>query len=208
MTTLTKIDPRRELDGLYAARREPAMVEVPSLAYLMIDGRGDPNTSPAYTAALEALFSVAYTAKFLVRAEPQGIDFKVMPLEGLWSSERGHELGLISKADWDWTMMIMQPREVGPEIFSSAIETAKRRKPLPALEQIRLECLDEGRAAQMLYVGPYDEEGPAITRLHAFIAEEGHVPHGRHHEIYLSDPRRAAPEKLKTIIRQPVKAAE
>jgi hypothetical protein len=207
MTTQTKIDPRRELGRLYAAHREPAIVEVPSLAFLMIDGHGDPNTSPAYTAALEALFSVSYTAKFLLKKEPPGINFKVMPLEGLWWSAETPRLGLVPKADWDWTMMIMQPDEVRPELVAHAIDDARRRRSLPALEGIRLERLDEGPAAQLLHVGPYAEEGPAIARLHAFIAEQGRVPRGKHHEIYLSDPRRAAPEKLKTIIRQPVGAA-
>lgn len=206
MTAQTKIDPRLELDGLYAARGEAEIVDVPDLAFLMIDGRGDPNTSKAYRDALEALFTVAYTAKFMVKREPDGINFKVMPLEGLWWSDDGSRADGGSKADWNWRMMIMQPQEVRPEIVAGALEGARARRALPALEEVRLEHFEEGPAAQVLYVGPYAGEGDAIAELHSFIEERGYTPRGRHHEIYLRDPRRTAPELLNTIIRQPIAA--
>lgn len=199
-----KIDFKRELRELYAPGHEPSLVEVPELAFVMIDGRGDPNTAPAYREAVEALYAVAYAAKFAVKRAPDGIDFGVMPLEGLWWAEDMSRFSSEDKTDWSWTAMIMQPEPVTTEIAEAARQHAAAKKSLPALERLRFERFHEGLAAQVLHIGPYAEEGPTIARLHAFIAEHGYVPAGKHHEIYLSDPARSAPEKLKTVIRQPV----
>lgn len=208
MPALTKIDYKRELRELYGAGREPAIVEVPELAFLMIDGHGDPNTSVEYGEAIEALYAIAYSAKFAVKRGPKGVDFGVMPLEGLWSTSDMSKFSTARKSDWDWTAMIMQPEYVSDAVFDSARETAAAKKPeLAAIGRVRLERFAEGLCAQVMHVGPYSSEGPTIERLHAFIAEQGYALRDKHHEIYMSDPRRCAPQKLKTIVRQPIAAA-
>lgn len=205
--TATKIDFKRLLHDHYSAARKPALVDVPELSFLMIDGHGDPNTSPEYREAVEALFSVSYTLKFTLKRAPGGIDYGVMPLEGLWWSDDESDFATANKARWDWSAMIMQPDAVTGELVAAAIETATTRRPLAAAAKLRLEHFHEGLSAQVMYVGPYAEEGPTIAGLHEFIAEQGLPLSGKHHEIYLGDPRRLAPEKLRTIIRQPVATA-
>ena len=200
----TKIDMTREHRELYAPGRKPVMIEVPSFSFAMIDGHGDPNVSAAYRQAIEALYSVSYTLKFTLKRGPQQLDYRVMPLEGLWWTPDMADFSVERKSDWDWTMMIRQPEEVTQDLFEQAVATAASKRDLPAATALRLERFAEGPAAQLLHVGPYADEGPAIERLHAFIAEQGCRLTGKHHEIYLGDPRRAAPEKLKTIVRQPV----
>ncbi len=207
MPETTKIDYKRELSELYRAGRTPAVVEVPELAFLMIDGHGDPNTAVEYREAIEALYTIAYTAKFAVKRGPAGVDFGVMPLEGLWWTEDMSTFSTAKKSDWDWTMMIMQPEQVSRAVFEQARESAESKKPeLAAIGDVRLERFAEGPAAQVMHVGPFSTEGPTIERLHAFIAEQGYERRGKHHELYMSDPRRCAPEKLKTIVRQPIAA--
>jgi len=203
----TKIDFKRELRELYAPGRTPVLVEVPEMAFLMIDGRGDPNTADSYREAIEALYAVSYTVKFAVKRGPAEIDFGVMPLEGLWWSEDPTVFSTGDKSAWNWTAMIMQPELVKADIVEEARHQAAAKKSLPALELLRYERFAEGPAAQVMYVGPYQDEGPTIAALHAFIAEHGGTLTGKHHEIYLGDPRRAAPEKLKTVIRQPLARA-
>jgi hypothetical protein len=204
VTATKRIDYKRELRELYAPGGEPVILNVPALAYLMIDGHGDPNTAPEYTVAVEALYTVAYAAKFAVKRAPDGIDYGVMPLEGLWWTPDMSKFTTQDKSAWDWTMMIMQPDQVTTVVFEDARTKATKKKSLDAISRVRLERFTEGLAAQIRHVGPYDAEGPTIERLHAFIAEQGYERAGKHHEIYLSDPRRAAPEKMKTILRQPV----
>jgi len=201
---VAKIDFKRELKELYAPGREPALVEVPELAFLMIDGEGDPNTADEYREAVEALFAVSYAAKFVVKRSPRGIDFGVMPLEGLWWVADMSEFTIEDKSGWSWTAMIMQPEPVTTEVVVAARGGAAKKKPLPALERLRFERFGEGRAAQVMHLGPYSAEGPTIARLHEFIAERGLEREGKHHEIYLKDPTRSAPENLRTVIRQPV----
>ena len=200
----TKVDFKRELRELYSATKSATFVDVPELRFAMVDGHGDPNVAPEYVEAVQALYSVAYTARFALKRTPGGLDYGVMPLEGLWWAEDMAAFTTGDKSSWDWTMMIMQPAQVTPEVFADARATAARKKSLPAIERLRLEPLTEGRAAQVLHVGPYAAEGPLIQSLHAFIADHGCEPVGEHHEIYLNDPSRTAPEKLRTIIRQPV----
>ncbi len=201
---MMKIDLKKELKHLYRpSARKFSMVDVPPMQFLMIDGQGDPNTAPAYVEALETLYAVAYTIKFVSKKQLQR-DFTVMPLEGLWWTEEMAEFSMEDKDAWLWTAMIMQPDWIDAEMVAAAKEGVAAKKELPAISKLRFETYAEGLAAQILYIGPYAEEGPTIARLHAFIAEKGGQPAGKHHEIYLSDPRRTAPEKLKTIIRQPM----
>jgi hypothetical protein len=201
----TKIDLKRELKHLYAPGRAPGFVDVPELAFLMIDGHGDPNTAPEYRAAVEALFTVSYAIKFAIKRGPDELDYAVMPLEGLWWVADMSTFTVEDKSAWSWTAMIAQPDSVTQAMVDEAVAQAARKKALPAAPSLRLERFKEGRAAQVMHIGPYAAEGPTIQRLHAFIAEHGCERAGRHHEIYLSDPRRADPAKLKTVIRQPVR---
>ena len=199
----TKIDLKRELHELYTARRKPGVVDVPELKFLIIDGHGDPNTSADYGHAIEALYSVAYTLKFTLKKEGS-LDFPVMPLEGLWWSEKTDDFIAGRKASWSWTAMLLQPDVVTDELVADATDAASDKRALPAAGLLRLESFSEGLSAQVLHVGPYADEEPTITRLHDFIAEEGYVRRGKHHEIYLGDPRRSAPDRLRTIVRQPI----
>jgi hypothetical protein len=188
-----------------ASAREPEIVRVPEMGFVMIDGQGDPNTSPGYADAIQALYSLSYTLKFALKRE-LGLQYRVGPLEGLWWSEDMAEFSEDRKGDWSWIMMIAQPDEVTPDRFDLARTDVGHKKDLPALPRARLQRFEEGTAAQILYVGPFSGEGPTIRRLHAFIKQRGHTfdgIHQKHHEIYLSDPRRSAPERWRTIIRQP-----
>jgi len=204
VTVTTKVDLKRQLPELYSAARQPGLVEVPELAFLMIDGHGDPNTASEYAQAVEAIYAVAYTTKFILKRARDGIDFGVMPLEGLWWTPDMSTFTTDDKSAWDWTMMIAQPEQVTSEVVEQARAKAAGKKALAAIDRVRLERFSEGRAAQVMHIGPYATEGPTIQRLHAFISEQGCERAGKHHEIYLSDPRRSAPERMKTIVRQPV----
>lgn len=203
MTTAT--DSERELKQLYRARTIPELVDVPELSFLMIDGHGDPNTSARFQEALQALYAASYTLKFALKRSG-GPDYRVAPLEGLWRTDDVRRVSVDDKSAWEWTLMIRQPLEVTALLLAETADEVAEKKQSTAVRELRLERFAEGLAAQVLHVGPYAEEAPTIERLHAFIAERGYEPRGRHHEIYLGDPRRAAPERLKTIIRQPVGA--
>lgn len=204
---MSKRDLKREFRELYhASPKRVAEVDVPAFSYLMIDGEGDPNTAPAYAHAVEALFSVSYTAKFALKKSALAIDYTVMPLEGLWWAEDWSVFLSNDRARWKWTMMILQPDFLAADFIHSAIEKLGKAKDLPALAKLRLERFHEGPCAQILHVGPFSDEGPSIAKLHEHIdARSGRA--GKHHEIYLSDVRRAAPSKWKTILRQPMKVA-
>ena len=208
---MSPIDLVKQLKPLYApSAKHPSIVEVPELAFLMIDGRGDPNSAEAYQDALGALYGVAYTLKFALKKTDPERDFKVAPLEGLWwtDAEPPSMADMESDKDsWNWTMMSAVPDAVTAAEVAAAVEAAARRRPLPAAGRIRLERFAEGLAAQIMYIGPYADEAPTIAALHAFVEEQGYELRGRHHEIYLGDPRRTAPERLKTVIRHPVRPA-
>ena len=202
---MAKLDLKRELKHLYGASAKAVVeVDVPTFRFLMVDGQGDPTTSPAYVEAVEALFSVSYTAKFMVKKGPQAIDYAVMPLEGLWWADDMSAFAQQHRSAWQWTLMIMQPPFVGDAILQAAMAEVTRKKGLPAVGRLRLEDFTEGRCAQILHVGPFTEEGPTIQRVHDHIAARASLA-GKHHEIYLSDIRRAAPAKWRTIIRQPMR---
>jgi hypothetical protein len=202
---VAKIDFKKEMKHLYRpSKAKFTIVDVPEMNFLMIDGHGDPNTASAYQEALEALYGVAYTIKFTLKEDPQTDDYVVPPLEGLWWVEDMTQFSMDDKDAWSWTMMIMQPEWVTPDLVEEARAETGRKKELPALSALRFAPYHEGLAVQILYIGPYDEEGPTIARMHAFAEEQGYALRGKHHEIYLSDPRRTAPERRKTVIRQPI----
>lgn len=204
---LTKLDLKKTHKRLYTASAGKVdILDVPPLSYLMIDGSGDPNTAPMYQEAVSALYSTAYALKFAVKKE-QGIDYAVMPLEGLWWVDDLSQFSYTDRSNWRWTMLVVQPEMVTSDLFTGVVAEVARKKKLPLLDHVRLETFAEGLSAQILHVGPYSAEAPTIARLHDSIKEQGYVLRGKHHEIYLGDPNRTAPEKLKTIIRQPAKKA-
>jgi len=202
---MAKIDYRKELSVLYKASAKTAhIVDVPQMNFLMVDGEGDPNSSQDFQDAVEALYSLSYTLKFTIKTGKSAVDYRVPPLEGLWWADDMSAFKSGRKNEWKWTLMIMQPEFVTPDLVDAAIEKVRSKKNPVALSKVRFEPFNEGSAAQILHIGPYSEEGPTIEKLHVFIRDSGHEPAGKHHEIYLGDPRRAAPEKLRTIIRQPM----
>lgn len=199
------VDLKKELKQFYQpSAKEVGEVQVPSMNFLMIDGEGDPNSSQPYAEAVEALFSVSYTVKFMVKKGTLAIDYGVMPLEGLWWADDMSSFSTNDKSEWKWTMMIMQPAFVAKEIIVNAIAEVKRKKDPPALVKLRVEEFAEGRCAQILHIGPFSEEGSTIERVHQYV-EACSKRVGKHHEIYLSDIRKADPAKWKTVIRQPMK---
>ena len=202
---MTKIDYKKELKSLFKpSTKIVEIVDVPQMNFLMIDGEGDPNTSAEYQDNVEALYSLAYALKFMVKRGDLAIDYAVLPLEGLWWVDDMSQFSVEKKDDWKWTMMIMQPDVVTPRLFYEAFDQVKKKKDSAGLQKIRFESFSEGKAAQIMHIGPFTEEGPTIEKVHAFIREQGGERRGKHHEIYLSDIRKAAPEKWKTIIRQPM----
>jgi hypothetical protein len=204
---LVSLDLRRQMPQLYSAPSTPVLLEVPELSYLQVYGHGDPNTAPEYAEAVEALYAVAYAIRFALKRGPQGLDAAVMPLEGLWWTPDMSTFTTEDKSAWDWTLMIRVPDLIDAAAVDQARASAARKKPLPGLDRVGWASYTEGPSAQVLHVGPYSAEGPTVERLHRFIADAGFVPAGKHHEIYLGDPRRAAPERLRTIIRQAVAPA-
>ena len=203
---MTKIDFKKELKHLYrASTKKFAVVDVPPMQYLMIDGHGDPNTAQEYQDALAALFPVAWQLKFMSKRELSK-DYVVLPLEGLWwAADMESFTNTRDKSQRDWTMMIMQPEWITQKMFEAVVKQVEKKEDLPALSKLRLETYHEGLSVQILHVGSYDDEGPILAKLYnEFIPDNGYEKVGKHHEIYLSDTRRAAPEKWKTIIRQPI----
>jgi hypothetical protein len=203
---MKKLDLKKQWKELYGPKAGViAAVEVPPLTYLMVDGEGDPNTSKAFQEAVEALYSLSYTLKFSLKKSPRAIDYGVMPLEGLWWADDPRVFHAADKSKWKWTAMIVQPDVIGRNEIDAAFAEVRKKKNPAALDRVRFETLTEGPSAQVLYTRPFADEGPTIMRMHEFIGAAGKSLHGKHHEIYLSDMRRTAPEKLKTILRQPMR---
>ncbi|MCT2588404.1 GyrI-like domain-containing protein [Streptomyces sp. N2-109] len=204
-TPMAPYDVKREHKELYAPKNTAwAVVDVPQQQFIAVDGAGDPNTSPAYASAVEALYAVAYTLKFAGKRTAGG-DFVVAPLEGLWWSDQPDAFTTRAKDAWKWTMLISLPSWITKEMTEEAGQTALARKKLPAISLVRHLTLREGPSAQVLHIGSYDDEAPVLEELHhTFLGANGLRASGLHHEIYLGDPRKSAPEKLKTILRQPV----
>ena len=203
---MEKLDLKKSRKELFSAPHNRfVQIDVPPVSYLMADGHGDPNSAPEYTAAVQSLYATAYTIKFLYKAD--GRDFVVAPLEGLWSARDPESFIARRKDEWDWTMMIMVPDFVDEPSFQRA--RARAAEKLGAIsDSLRLETLEEGLCLQALHIGSYDEEGPLLAKLHnEIMPAERYDFAGRHHEIYLGDPRKTAREKLKTLLRQPVRRA-
>lgn len=204
---MEKIDFRKSFPNLYrppAGRFVP--VDVPAMQFVKVDGKGDPNTAPAYRQAIEWLYAVSYAMKFAARVA-KGKDYVVPPLEGLWWADDPADFVARRKERWRWTMMIMAPDFIDRPLFEAAVEKSGKKLGV-APESLRLERLDEGTVLQTLHVGSYDDEGPTLARLHdEEMPSRGLAFAGPHHEIYLSDARKTAPAKLRTILRQPVKSA-
>ncbi|MFF4875705.1 GyrI-like domain-containing protein [Micromonospora sp. NPDC000668] len=203
-----KTDFKKTTDAYQARRGQFRIVDVPDMQYLMIDGHGDPNTSPAFTDAVEALYPVAYKLKFASKRN-LGRDYVVPPLEGLWwADDMDSFTAGRDKSRWDWTLMIMAPDWINQDMVTAAVEQAGARNRPARLDDTRLETLSEGRCVQTLHVGSFDEEAEVLAHLHhKFVPGNGLRMVGRHHEIYLSDFRKVAPDKQRTILRQPVTVA-
>ncbi|MCB0019051.1 MAG: GyrI-like domain-containing protein [Anaerolineales bacterium] len=203
---MSKIDFKKELKQLYRpSARQFEVVEVPEMQFLMVDGHGNPNTVPAYREAVETLYAVAYKIKFSSK-KLLNRDYVVPPLEGLWWAEDMDTFLTRDKDAWDWTMMIMQPDWISTEMFAEGCAAAEKANQPPALSRLRLASYREGLSVQIMHIGSYDDEGPVLAKLHnEFLPGNGYVETGKHHEIYLGDPRKTKPENLKTILRQPVK---
>jgi hypothetical protein len=200
-----KIDFKKQSQAYTAPRGRFEVITVPATQFLMIDGHGDPNTSKAYRDALAAIYPVAYKLKFFSKNELDR-DYTVMPLEALWwSDDMDSFTAARDKSQWDWTVMIMTPDWITADHVDAARQAVERQGGTPALADLRFETLSEGLAVQTLHIGPYDDEGPVLDMMHnEFIPSRSLRMTGKHHEVYLSDSRRTAPDKLKTILRQPV----
>jgi len=201
---MEKVDFKKQLKNLYnPASKEVSIVDIPDMNFLVVNGEGAP-ASPQYIAAIETLYSVAYTLKFMIK-KAKGIDYGVLPLEGLWWVDDMTQFSLDRKDEWKWTAMIMQPKYVTETDGVTAVEQVKEKKNQPAACKVQFECFHEGKAAQIMHIGPYSAEAANIQKIHAAIKVSGHSLSGKHHEIYLNNPAKTAPEKLKTILRQPMK---
>ncbi len=206
---MDKLDLRKQYKHLYApSAKQVELVDVPRLQFAMIDGHIEPDQtpglSPAFQEALEALYGISYTLKFMSKQRAvDPIDYTVMGLEALWWVEEG-EFDIRRPDAWSWTAMILQPDHITPEMFAEGLQRLRRKRGTPAVERLRLESWQEGLAVQIMHIGPYATEPATVDRLHAYVLEHGYRLRGKHHEIYLGDPRNVAPEKLKTVLRQPV----
>lgn len=202
-----KIDLKKRYRELYSGRKEPAIIQVPELCRIAVDGRGNPNDEQVFGAALEALYAAAYGLKFGLK-KSRGLDWGIMPLEGDWWSKDISTFSMDRKGEWLWTLSVVHPEEVSEAEVQASLEEARRKKPgNPFVAGLRFERKPSHEAAQVLHLGPYEAEPPSIARLHAFIAAQGRSMAGEHREIYLGDPRKTAEEKLKTILRQPLAPA-
>jgi hypothetical protein len=203
---MDKLDFKKDLAPLYAPKNTDwELIEVPAMNFLMVDGKGDPNTATDYSDAVAALYGVAYAVKFMSK-KGLGKDYGVAPLEGLWTASDPAVFENAQKAEYQWTMMIMQPGWITETMVSEAVAATLAKKALPALSKVRFERYDEGRSLQLLHTGPYDDEAPKLKYLHAeYMPQHKLAFNGRHHEIYLNDPRKTTSTKLKTVLRQPVR---
>ena len=208
---MSKLDLRKELGYLYRpSARQVEVVRVPAFKFVMIDGQiepgASPGTSPAFQEAMQALYGAAYTLKFMSKLRQDNpIDYPVMALEALWwVAGRGGEFDINRPEGWKWTAMILQPAHITPKMVQEALLQLGKKKPSSALDKLRFEHFREGLCIQIMHIGPYSEELHTLEKMDAFARENGYALRGKHHEIYLGDPRRARPDKLKTILRHPI----
>ncbi len=206
-TKNTKIDFKKKYPKLYKpSAKEPMIVEVDEQNFFMIDGIGNPNENIKYQEALEALYGAAFTLKMkVVKKQNPKNDYVVPPLEGLWYMDKMEEWSMDEKDKWEWTMMIMIPDFVKKDQIKKALEILKETKNPVAFSKLYHKKYKDGLVAQIMHIGPYNDEPPTVEKLHKYIEDQGYILDGLHHEIYLSDPRKAKPEKMKTVIRQPIK---
>ncbi len=199
-----KIDFKKKLKTLYnPGKGSFHLVDVPAMKYLLVDGEGDPNVTPAYQRAVETLYSLSYGIKFAYKS--QGLDHIVPPLEGLWWMEDMREFTVENKPRWKWTMMIMQPEWVTAEVVEKVKTQVIKKNKGDGLSPFRFDYFQEGLCVQILYTGAYVNEGPTIAEMHSYLHSNGFMESGKHHEIYLGDPRKTSPERLQTILRQPIR---
>lgn len=201
-------------DPTYKAKTEPAIINVPKMLFVMVDGKGAPEGSAGanteFQEAMQALFGVVYTIKFWDKkhSAPAGYaKFTMAPLEGIWWMEGTGGFDMARPDDWRWTVMLRLPEFVTPAYFKQVVDELIEKKQSDVYKKARLEYMQEGECVQLMHIGPYDQEQPNIEKMHAFAKEQGYELRGRHHELYFGDPRRTSPEKLKTILRQPVQTA-
>ena len=200
-----KVDLSKEHPQLLkASDKEPAVVDIPKLQYLMVDGEGAPEQSKDFQPTIHVLYGIVYTLKFTRKKAGQEPDFKIMPLEGLWWMKDDREFDQSRPQDWRWTLMIAVPEFIGNTDVEQAKKQLSTKRPELPVDKLRLESFEEGRVVQTLHIGPYDKEGPTIEKMHRFASDNNLQLGGKHHEIYMGDPRRVPPEKIKTILRHPI----
>ncbi len=202
---MRRIDFKKDFKQLYkASAGSVSFVEVPAISYLMVDGAGDPLNAPEFQSAVETLYGVAYTIKFAAKKAQNGPEYTIPPLSGLWWCDGMEGFDPDNRNLWRWTLMLGQPPHVESGMVTGAIEHLKSKRKRGLWQKIDLKTFEEGLCVQTLHIGPYSDEAPKIAAMMAFIHDQGYRPRGKHHEIYMSDPRRTSPEKLKTILRHPV----
>lgn len=202
---MSKLDLKKEFKHLYnPSAKEVSLVDVPEMSFIMADGAGDPNNSAEFEEVIGFLYSISFTLKFIFKKGRPPVDYAVMPLEGLWWMKGTSRFDMNNRDDWRWTLMIAQPDFITKNHVGQAVSEVAKKKGSAALSKVRFERFYEGLSAQIMHVGPYSAEGPTIERIDRFVKENGYRSIGKHHEIYLGDPRRCAPEKLKTVLRHQV----
>ena len=206
MPAKKKLDYKKEFPDLYKpSLKTPVIIKIPEMMFFMIDGIGDPNTAQEYKDAVETLYNISYALKMkVIKKETPSKDYVVPPLEGLWYMPKMEKWSMEDKTKWEWTMMIRIPDFVKDSQIKKAMKIVKETKNPPSFSKLRYELYNEGICVQIMYLGAYDEEPPTIKKIHQFAEKNGYNLNGHHHEIYLSDPRRVEPERLKTILRQPI----
>jgi hypothetical protein len=211
---MEKKDYKKEYKDLYMPKNTPSVIDVPEMIFIMVDGKGDPNTSKEYENAMNVLYGLSYTIKMSKMGSNSikgYFDYVVPPLEGFWDGEEGYfdGLNIVNKDKFIWTSFIRQPEFVTEEVYNWALEQLKKKKPELDYKSVRYQIFEEGKCVQIMHHGPYDTESESVTKMNEFVLENGYVndfSNGRrHHEIYLSDPRKTKPESLKTVIRHPIK---
>lgn len=206
---MEKTDFKKLFKAFYSPKPgKPEIVTMPPMQFLTVSGQGDPNTEQSFQDAIAALYGTVYGLKFTRKKEGIGPDFSVGALEGIWWTKTGKIFEKGQPADWLWTIMIWLPDYIAADDVEKQLEVLKTKKSNPALDKVKLGKMKEGQSVQIMHIGPYDTEQPDVDFMHQYAKEHGYVPSGKHHEIYLGDPRRTAPEKLRTILRHPVTLAK
>lgn len=206
------IDFMKQDKALYLPKTEPEIIHIPKMKFIMVDGKGQPEGGPPehnteFQNAFSALYGIAYSIKMSYKKgdEPAGYqNFKVAPPEGLWWMEDGKAFDMKRPEEWRWTLMLRMPEFVTPEVVAGYAEQLNQKKKTSIYSNVRLEEYEEGDVVQLMHIGPYDQEGPNIEKMLDYAKEKGYQLRGKHHELYYGDPRRTAPERLKTVLRQPV----